>query len=130
LQQTGVPIDGVGMQMHTSLGGAPPAIELSANMQRLAELGLEIHITEMDVRLQYSTSDNETKLAQQADIYQQVLSVCLSVHNCKAFLTWGLTDRYSWIPGFTGKPDAPLLYDKDGVPKPAYFAIVKLLANQ
>lgn len=130
LQQTGVPIDGVGMQMHTSLDGAPPTIELSANMQRLAELGLEIHITEMDVRLQYSTSDNETKLAQQADIYQQVLSVCLSVHNCKAFLTWGLTDRYSWIPGFTGKPDAPLLYDKDGVPKPAYFAIVKLLANQ
>ncbi len=130
LQQTGVPIDGVGMQMHTWLGGAPPASELSANMQRLAELGLEIHITEMDVRLQYSTSDNETKLAEQADLYRAVLSVCLSAPNCKAFLTWGLTDRYSWIPGFTGKPDAPLLFDKDGLPKPAYFAIVKLLANQ
>jgi endo-1,4-beta-xylanase len=130
LQQTGVPIDGVGMQMHTSLERAPTALELSTNMQRLAELGLEIHITEMDVRLQNSTSDNETKLAEQADIYRQVLSVCLSVPNCKAFLTWGLTDRYSWIPGFTGKPDAPLLFDMDGAPKPAYFAIVKLLANQ
>jgi endo-1,4-beta-xylanase len=130
LQQTGVPVDGVGMQMHTSLDKAPPASELTANMQRLAKLGLEIHITEMDVRLQYSTSDNETKLAEQADLYREVLSVCLSVPNCRAFLTWGLTDRYSWIPGFTGKPDAPLLFDKAGLPKPAYFAIVKLLANQ
>ena len=130
LQQTGVPVDGVGMQMHTWLDGAPPASELTANMQRLAKLGLEIHITEMDVRLQYSTSDNETKLAEQADLYREVLSACLSVQNCKAFLTWGLTDRYSWIPGFTGKPDAPLLFDKAGLPKPAYFAIVKLLANQ
>jgi endo-1,4-beta-xylanase len=129
LQQTGVPVDGVGMQMHTRLDGAPPASELSANMQRLAKLGLEIHITEMDVRLQYSTDDDETKQAEQADLYREVLSVCLSVQNCKAFLTWGLTDRYSWIPGFTGKPDAPLLFDKSGLPKPAYFAIVKLLAN-
>jgi endo-1,4-beta-xylanase len=130
LQQTGVPIDGVGMQMHTWLGGAPSTVELSANMQRLAGLGLEIHITEMDVRLQYSTSDPSTKLAEQADIYRSVLSVCLSVSSCKAFLTWGLSDRYSWIPGFTGKPDAPLLFDKGGLPKPAYFAIVKLLASQ
>jgi endo-1,4-beta-xylanase len=84
----------------------------------------------MDVRLQNSTSDIVTKLEEQADLYRQVLSVCLSVTSCKAFLTWGLTDRYSWIPGFTGKPDAPLLFDKDGLPKPAYFAIVKLLANR
>jgi endo-1,4-beta-xylanase len=130
LQQSGVPVDGVGIQMHTWLGGAPPAAELSANMKRLAKLGLEIHITEMDVRLQYSTGDDETKQAEQADLYREMLSVCLSVQNCKAFVTWGLTDRYSWIPGFTGKPDAPLLFEKNGLPKPAYFAIVKLLANQ
>jgi endo-1,4-beta-xylanase len=130
LQQTGVPIDGVGMQMHTWLGGAPPAYELSANMQRLAKLGLEIHITEMDVRLQYSTSDQATKLAEQAEIYREVLSVCLSVPNCKAFLTWGVSDKYSWIPGFTGKPDDPLLFDKGGLPKPAYFSVVKLLADK
>jgi endo-1,4-beta-xylanase len=130
LQHTGVPIDGVGMQMHTALGSAPSAEELSANMLRLGKLGLEIHITEMDVRIQNSTSDLETNLAEQADVYREVLSVCLSAPNCKAFLTWGLTDRYSWIPAFTGKPDAPLLYDKDGLPKPAYFAVVKLLAGQ
>ena len=130
LLHTGIPVDGVGMQMHTSLGEAPSANELYDNMMRLDKLGLEIHITEMDVRIQYSTSDLETKLAEQADIYQEVLGVCLSVPSCKAFLTWGLTDRYSWIPGFTGKPDAPLLFDNDGFPKPAYFAIVKLLAEQ
>jgi endo-1,4-beta-xylanase len=130
LQHTGVPIDGVGMQMHTALGSAPSTEDLSANMLRLGKLGLEIHITEMDVRIQNSTSNLQTNLAEQADDYREVLSVCLSASNCKAFLTWGLTDRYSWIPAFTGKPDAPLLYDKDGLPKPAYFAVVKLLAGQ
>jgi endo-1,4-beta-xylanase len=130
LQHTGVPIDGVGMQMHTALGSAPSTEDLSANMLRLDKLGLEIHITEMDVRIQNSTSNLQTNLAEQADNYREVLSVCLSASNCKAFLTWGLTDRYSWIPAFTGKPDAPLLYDKDGLPKPAYFAVVKLLAGQ
>ena len=56
-----------GCKCTPALDSAPPASELSANMQRLAKLGLEIHITEMDVRLQNSTSDDETKLAEQAE---------------------------------------------------------------
>jgi endo-1,4-beta-xylanase len=56
LKESGVPIDGVGMQMHVAMGEQPAAQDLATNMQRLADLGLIVHITEMDVRTQYSTA--------------------------------------------------------------------------
>jgi len=130
LQQSGIPIDGIGLQMHTGLYVSPPPGALKENMQRLADLGLEIHVTEMDVRLQHSQEGEREKLKAQAEIYRQVMEACLSVSACKAFVTWGMTDRYSWIPGWTGNPDAPLLFAEDGAPKPAYFAIQQELAGR
>ena len=130
LLQAGVPIHGVGMQMHTWLGGRPSHEALAANLARLDRLGLEVHITEMDVRIQYSTLSKPEKLAGQAEKYSQVFAACIAAPNCKAFVTWGLTDRHSWIPGFTGHPDSPLLFDESGQPKPAYFAILNLLSGR
>lgn len=128
LLQAGVPIDGIGMQMHTWLEGPPGADELAANMQRLADLGLRVQITEMDVRTQYHPSTNETeKLDLQADMYRQAITTCLAAPNCDTFITWGLTDRYSWIPGFSGTPDIPLLFDMQSQPKPAYDAVRQAL---
>jgi endo-1,4-beta-xylanase len=129
LRENGIPIDGVGLQMHVALDMAPAPRELKSNMERLEKLGLEIHITEMDVRLQLSNESEQVKLAAQAETYRQVLSVCLQVKNCRAFITWGLSDRFSWIPGYTGHPDAPLLFDQNGAPKPAYWAVQKQLAD-
>ncbi len=123
LKENGVPIDAVGFQMHVWLDGPPTPDELDANMKRLAELGLDVHITEMDVRTQYSHESLENKLDAQAEIYRQAMASCLAITNCKAFLTWGLTDRESWIPGYTGNPDIPLLFDLNGQPKPAYWAL-------
>jgi endo-1,4-beta-xylanase len=67
------------------------------------------------------------KLAGQAETYRQVFATCLQAANCKAFLTWGLTDAHSWIPGSTGNPDIPLLFDEHYQPKPAYQALIDLL---
>ncbi len=129
LLKMGAPIDGVGMQMHLWLWGPPTSDELEANMQRLAGLDLDVHITEMDVRTQLSSDSEEMKMEAQADVYRQTLAACLATQRCKVFVTWGLTDRYSWIPNSTGQPDAPLLFDENGQPKPAYFAIRDLLKN-
>lgn len=126
----GIPIHGVGLQMHTSLENAPSREELAANLDRLAELGLRIHITEMDVRVQNSTASEEEKLSQQAEIYGRVFEVCYQNPMCEAFVVWGATDRQSWIPGYTGNPDMPLLFDEDGKPKPAYQSIMQILQAQ
>jgi len=127
LKEQGVPIDGVGLQMHVGLGASPAEEELSANLQRLADLGMQTQITEMDVRIQASDAQMEQRLAEQADIYRQVFSLCLQAPSCTAFFTWGLTDGHSWIPGYTGNPDAPLLFDENYLPKPAYDALIQLL---
>lgn len=129
LLRQGIPIDGVGLQMHVWLWGPPTRHELLANMRRLAELGLAAHITEMDVRTQYSRDSQAEELAVQAEVYRQAFSACLEAPNCNVFVAWGLTDRYSWIPEHTGQPDAPLLFDRQGKPKPAFGALWDLLSS-
>lgn len=127
LLREGVPIHGVGFQTHTWLNGPPPAAELAHNMRRLGDLGLIIHITEMDVRLQYSSLPENVKLDQQARKFAMVFQTCLQSPNCEAFVIWGPTDLHSWIPGHTGQPDAPLLFTVNYEPKPAYHAILEVL---
>ncbi|MBN1220146.1 MAG: endo-1,4-beta-xylanase [Anaerolineae bacterium] len=128
LVQRGVPIHGVGLQMHVSVGRHPLPEKVAANIQRLSALGLKVHITEMDVRIESPTT--ETDLARQAQIYGEMLHVCLAAPSCEAFVLWGFTDRYSWIPDvFYGWNDA-LIFDPSYQPKPAYYALLGELAEK
>ena len=128
--ERGVPIRGVGLQMHVSLDDGPRPADIAANMRRLTALGLEIQITEMDVRIQDTPGPLAEKLAAQASYYHDILRACLTVPRCTALLTWGFSDRDSWIPGFFGHADAPLLFDAAFAPKPAYQALARALAGR
>jgi endo-1,4-beta-xylanase len=123
LLEKGVPIHGVGLQMHVSLESPPNPQEVAANIKRLNELGLIVHITEMDVRL--TTPPRWEDFVRQAEIYYSILKVCLSADNCKAFIMWGFTDKYSWIPGFFSGYGSALIFDESYSPKPAYYYITK-----
>ena len=125
LRDSGIPIDGVGLQMHVALNAVPPPGEVATNMARLGELGLEVAITEMDVRL--GPEITPEKLQRQADIYRELLSVCLQAENCNTLVVWGATDAYSWLPELTGMPDAGVLFDLQYQPKPALKALVETL---
>lgn len=125
MRERGVPIDGVGLQMHVPSGQAPSPREVTENMDRLAELGLQVHVTELDVRIEGEPSDEE--LGTQARTYQQIAESCLAARGCTALVTWGLSDRYSWIPSqFPGWGSA-LLLDETYQPKPAYDALADAL---
>jgi endo-1,4-beta-xylanase len=123
----GVPINGVGLQMHVSVDGYPPPQDVLANMKRLAALGLEVQITEMDVKIQDAPRPMQERLAVEAQIYRDMLGACLAVKQCTAFVMWGFTDRHSWIPGATGHADAPLIFDTAYQPKLAFFALLNVL---
>lgn len=127
LRQRGVPIHGVGLQMHVSTKNPPNPKQVAANIKRLGDLGLEVRITEMDVRIHDGEGTTEQRLAAQADVYRDMLRVCLDAPNCKGFVTWGVADHQSWIPGYYGHPDAPLLFDKKYRPKLAYDAVLEEL---
>jgi len=119
-------VDGVGWQMHIS-NAFKIGKEHRDNIRRLAALGLEVSITELDVRLKLPA--NRDALAKQARTYGDVMRFCLSEPNCKAIVLWGFTDMYSWVPQtFRGEGDA-LIFDRDYAPKPAYGAIRESLSK-
>jgi len=120
-----VPIHGVGLQMHVDLAGAPDPDALRTNIERLAELGLEVHSTEMDVRLPQPPNDEHFQA--QAEIYRSILVTALRSQGFKAFVTWGFTDRYSWIPRFFPGTGSALILDVDYQPKPAYDGLREAL---
>jgi endo-1,4-beta-xylanase len=130
-KQRGVPIDGVGLQAHVMLGAELSSVD--ANITRLARLGLQVHFTEMDVALPIRTDgepSDSTALAEQAELYGHMAAVCATKPGCTAFQTWGLTDRYSWIPGSTHhKMGAGLLFDAGYRPKMAYRAVLDAFAT-
>lgn len=123
----GVPIDGVGIQAHIVDLEAKDLATVEQNIARLAALGLQVHVTEMDVGLPAGAGlPDEASLRRQAEIYRRVADACLRHPRCTAFQTWGFTDRYTWIPDFTkGAKGAPLPFDRDYKRKLAYDALLE-----
>jgi endo-1,4-beta-xylanase len=121
-----VPLDGIGFQFHVDLAFDNPKTLASVanNIQRFAALGLEIHITELDVRL---SDSSPASLAAQARLYGEIASLCVKQPACKVLQTWGFTDKYSWIPGFYPGKGWALPWDADYRKKPAYDSVMKAL---
>ena len=122
LKESGVPIDGVGLQMHISAADYPRAGEIRANVARLADLGLLVNISEMDVQIRTLGGDAATRLQRQREVYREVVGACVSRPRCHAVTFWGFTDAHSWIDDFFGEDD-PLLFDDQYRAKPAFFGV-------
>jgi endo-1,4-beta-xylanase len=130
-KQRGVPIDGIGLQMHIPQLDADAAA-IAANIARLAALGLKVHITELDVSLPLDAAGqaNAIDLRRQADIYHNIAEACISNPGCTAIQTWGFSDRYSWIGWHThGTRGAALPFDRGYQPKLAYNGLLSALAQ-
>jgi endo-1,4-beta-xylanase len=124
-KRRGVPIDGVGLQMHISHLEADSAA-VATNIARLAALGLQVHITELDVSLPVDANGvaHQEDLLRQAEIYRGIVRACLQNRGCTAIQTWGFTDKYSWIGSHSHHTEgAALLFDATYKPKPAYIAV-------
>lgn len=122
----GVPVHGVGLQLHITMAGVD-LTSVAQNMQRFAALGLEIYITELDVRVPLPAT--ASALETQSSVYRGVLNACLGQPLCKAFQTWGFTDAHSWIPGSYSGFGAALIFDEGYRPKPAYEALAQRLSQ-
>jgi endo-1,4-beta-xylanase len=121
-----VPINGVGFESHLDIQYGFPS-GMAANMQRFARLGLDVAVTEADVRVPLPATHDQ--LETQASYYRQLIGACLGVKRCVSFTVWGFSDRYSWIPKWFPGEGAADLYDRNLKPKPAYGAIHDALAT-
>ncbi|TDC75145.1 non-reducing end alpha-L-arabinofuranosidase family hydrolase, partial [Streptomyces hainanensis] len=104
----GVPIDCVGFQSH--LTNSVPG-DYQANLQRFADLGVDVQITELDI-----AGSN------QANVYSTVTRACMAVARCTGITVWGIRDSDSWRTG-----QNPLLFDNSGNKKPAYTSVLNAL---
>jgi endo-1,4-beta-xylanase len=138
MRARGIPINAVGMQTHWGawMNFHHPAVDpssVAAQMKRLADLGLDVYITEMDVAIQKPVTP--AKLAAQAETYRQMMSTCLAAANCKGFTVFGTYDSLYSEPPFLartgsdqqGQWAAAVLFDEAFRPKPAYDALAAAL---
>ena len=126
LRAQGVPIDGVGLQMHVTAAGRPSDANIAANMSRLAGLGLLVNISEMDVRIRDLPGDRTTRFETQKAVYRSIVGVCVAEPRCDGITFWGFTDAHSWIDAQFGADD-PLLFDDQYGAKPAYYGVLDAL---
>src|SRR5262249_50722847 len=94
LQAQGVPIDGVGFQGHLAIQYGFPS-QMQQTLQRFADLGVDVAITELDVRM--VLPQDATKDATQATYYNNVVKACVAVTRCVGITIWDYTDKYSWV---------------------------------
>lgn len=117
-------IDGIGTQLHINLGTNLGNIDYM--FKNLAATGLKIRISELDVALNPGKAGTFTpdalQLGYQAAMYKYVIQAYLKyVPAAQRYgvTVWGVTDNDSWL-NTTAAPDAPLLFDKNYIKKPAY----------
>jgi endo-1,4-beta-xylanase len=132
----GVPISGVGLQMHVDPRHWPSAASIQRNMERYAGLGLRIEITEMDVPVGEIPGTLDQKLERQRAIAHDIVAACVSVERCAAITFWGLTDHDSWLEdphwgALRGRgPHRALLFDGAYRPKPMVLGVLDALGGR
>ncbi len=138
-KKRGTPIDAVGLQSHLGYLEMQHFDEklFSRFLDELVARGLKLMITELDVTDKGAPSDIARRDAAVADVYTRYLDVALANTAVTTVISWGLTDRNSWITSGAaghpevlrsdGLPERPLPFDTDCLPKPAYVAIAEAL---
>ena len=135
LKAKGIRVDAVGMQGHYHIG-APSIGDIEASIKALSRVVRHVNFTEVDISVYtygqkaklYEDGAPPELLEAQAARYAELFRVFRKHHRKIGRITfWGVTDRHSWrnyIP-VHGRKDYPLLFDREGNPKPAFHAVVE-----
>ncbi len=124
LLEKGAPLHGVGLQFHLDALYSPNYSSYVQNIKRFKELGLEVHFTEVDVRIKGKPNEND--IDKHKKIYAELMKIALA-YDCEAFITWGVSDKHSWIPSFFQGYGYGLMFDNDYNPKPAAYGVKEVL---
>jgi endo-1,4-beta-xylanase len=150
LKAAGVPITGIGLQGHVKID-SPDAGQEAATIEAFAALGLRVNISELDVDVlprttrsdsadvsttaagtaqsnPYTNGLPEERQQALAKRYAELFRVFVQHHNSMDRVTlWGVTDGTSWLNNFPtrGRTNYPLLFDREGKPKPAFLAVLR-----
>jgi endo-1,4-beta-xylanase len=129
-----VPVHALGVQAHLTSGGFAERFDPEAYRRFLAEVAerdLKILITEMDVLDDGSPPQVQGRDREVAETYRRYLDVALDEPAVVSLVTFGLSDRYTWLqedyPREDGAPRRPLPFDEELTPKPSFTALASSL---
>ena len=126
----GVPIDGLGMQMHIDGTHPPTKDEVISNMKRFGELGVEVYVTEFDVNMNDLKTDGPAKDQIAGNIYYEMMRACIESKVCHSFSILGITDKETWYNHIGLSDPRPLPFDRDYKPKPAFYSLRAALEQE
>ncbi|MDF3015592.1 MAG: hypothetical protein K0R44_817, partial [Thermomicrobiales bacterium] len=131
LLDAGAPVHALGVQAHLEADGFAERFDAAGYQQFLSEVagrGLQILITELDVLDDGLPADNAERDAAIAEAYRLYLDTALAEPAVAALITFGLSDRYTWLqedyPRVDEEPRRPLPFDDELQPKPAYEPVL------
>jgi endo-1,4-beta-xylanase len=129
-----VPLDALGVQSHIEAGApgvASPKITYGNGLRdfltAVRELGLQIFATELDVNDRAWPADADARDQGVARTYGSYLNLILAEPAMRVVLTWGITNRYTWLNSESARkdhlPERCLPFDTDYMPLPSFFAM-------
>lgn len=96
IQEAGARIDGIGFQSHFAAETAPDAKEQVQCMKDFTDLGLELAVTELDVRIKVPV--DAAGLQQQKKVYADTVEACLQTKRCVGITVWDFWDQVRFLP--------------------------------
>lgn len=131
LRKSGAPIHGLGVQAHLDLSKGPVATTSLARFLRgVAALDLDIVISELDVKESDRSGPVPGRDAAVAEQVEAYLAVALAEPRVRGVVTWGLSDKHSWLQDDLGSPNRGLPYDAALTRKPMYHALERAFLAQ
>jgi len=128
LKRRGVPLDGVGHQMHVNID-CPPVADFVETVNLFVQLGVDQQVTELDMSLYHDSQDSYPRpypvaLDRQAARYRELFDALRQMKGKITGVTfWGVADDHTWRSSRT-RTDWPLLFDNQTQPKAAFWAVV------
>lgn len=118
----GIPIDGIGMQMHIDATNPPNTDSVIANMQRFKALGLPTYVTEFDVNVSKVKGNQALKDSLEAYITSNMVGAVLKSESCVSFDEFGITDKNNLIKNILKTNSHSFLFNNRYQAKPSYYS--------
>jgi endo-1,4-beta-xylanase len=124
---SGVPIDGIGMQMHIDASDPPTISDMVENIQRFNSIGVLTYITELDVNLNSVKGSDSYKNQLASKIYYDVVTACIQSKSCISIDEFGVTDKESLLKTISNTNSHTYLFTSRYVPSPSYYSFRQAL---
>ncbi len=123
-------IDGFGMQTHITMT-EPDLQDYKTALEMYGSLGLQIHITELDIHNPNPSDASQKKLGER---YRELFTILLDAKksgkaNVTSVTFWNLYDECTWLSMFRRETSYPLLFKSSGAAKEAYYAVLSTVLD-